>query len=102
MKIKKGDNVEVITGNDKGKRGEVIKVIPKENKVIVRGINLRSKSIKPRTQQEQGGIIKVECPINVSKIALVCPKCDKPVRVGYKMVKGEKIRICKKCETPLK
>lgn len=102
MKIKKGDNIKVLSGNDKGKTGEVLQVIPKSNTIIVRGVNVRKKSIKPRRQGEEGGIVSLEMPINVSKVALVCPKCGEITRVGYEIIKGEKVRICKKCEIKIK
>ena len=102
MKIKKGDTVYVLSGNDKGKKGEVLEVIPKTEKVIVKGVNIRKRHIKPKKQGEEGGIIPVECAIHSSKLAVVCPKCGKPTRVGYKIEKDEKIRICKKCEAKLK
>lgn len=102
MKIKKGDTIKVLSGNDKDKTGEVLQVLPKDKKVVVRGVNIKKKSIKPRKQGEQGGIVSVEMPINVAKVALVCPKCNKTTRVGYEIVKGEKIRVCKKCEAKIK
>lgn len=102
MKIKKGDTVEVLSGNDRGKRGEVLEVIPKKDKVIVKGINVRKKHIKPRKQGEEGGIIPAECAIYSSKVNVVCPKCKKPVKVGYIMEKDEKVRVCKKCGTKIK
>lgn len=102
MKIKKGDMVEVLAGNDKGKKGEVLKIILKENRVVVRDVNKRKKAMKPKKQGEQGGIIELEQPINVSNVGYICSKCNKPVRVGYKTVKGEKVRVCKKCDTVIK
>ena len=102
MKIKKGDTVEVISGNDRGKKGEVLEVIPKKDKVIVKVINVRKKHVKPRKQGEEGGIIPVECAIYSSKVAVVCPKCKKGVKVGYTMEKDEKVRVCKKCGTKIK
>lgn len=102
MKIKKGDTIKVLSGNDKGKTGEVLQVLPKDKKIIARGINIRKKAIKPKKQGEQGGIISLEIPIDVSKVALVCPKCGKDTRVGYEVIKNEKVRICKKCETKIK
>ena len=102
MKIKKGDTVEVLSGNDRGKRGEVLEVIPKKDKVIVKGINVRKKHIKPRKQGEEGGIIPAECAIYSSKVNVVCPKCKKPVKVGYIMEKDEKVRVCKKCGAKIK
>jgi large subunit ribosomal protein L24 len=102
MKIKKGDTVEVLSGNDKGKKGEVLEVIPKKDKVIVKGVNVRKKHIKPRKQGEEGGIISSECAIYSSKVAVVCPKCKKGVKVGYIIEKDEKVRVCKKCGSKIK
>ena len=102
MKIKKGDTVQVLSGNDKGKTGEVIEVMPKVEKVIVKGVNLRKKHVKPRKQGEEGGIISSECAIHSSKLNVVCPKCGKATKVGYEIDKdGNKTRICKKCGTKL-
>ena len=102
MKIKKGDTVQVLSGNDKGKTGEVLEVIPKTEKIIVKGVNIRKKHVKPRKQGEEGGIISVECAIHSSKVNVVCPKCGKSARLGYKVVDGKKVRVCKKCGTELK
>jgi large subunit ribosomal protein L24 len=102
MKIKKGDTVEVLSGNDKGKTGEVLEVIPKSQKVVVKGVNVRKKHIKPRKQGEEGGIIPVECAINSSKVNVVCSKCGKATRVGYIIENDEKVRVCKKCGAKLK
>lgn len=97
MKIKKGDNVQILAGNDKGKTGEVLEVNPKTGKIIVKGVNIRKKHVKPRRQGEEGGIIPVECAIPSAKVNVVCPKCNKPTRIGYEMEKGKKVRVCKKC-----
>ncbi len=102
MKIKKGDNVKVLSGNDKGKTGEVLEVIPGTNKIIVKGINIRKKHVKPRKQGEEGGIIPVECSIHASKVNVVCPKCGKATRIGYQIEKDQKVRVCKKCNTKIK
>ena len=102
MKIKKGDTVQVLNGNDKGKTGEVLQVIPKTEKVIVKGINVRKKHVKPRKKGEEGGILSVECPIHVAKLSVVCPKCNKPTRIGYEIEKDEKVRVCKKCGAKIK
>jgi large subunit ribosomal protein L24 len=102
MKIKLGDKVQVLSGNDKGKTGEVIKVMPKTNKIIVKGVNVRKKHIKPRKQGEEGGIIPTECAIPASKVNVVCSKCGKATRIGYVIEKGEKVRVCKKCGAKLK
>ncbi len=102
MRIKKGDTVQVLSGNDKGKTGEVLEVIPKANKIIVKGINIRKKHVKPRKQGEEGGIIPIEVAIPSAKVNVVCSKCGKSTRIGYSEEKGEKIRICKKCGSKLK
>ena len=102
MRIKKGDNVKILSGNDKDKTGEVLEVIPKNNKIVVKGVNVRKKHVKPRKQGEEGGIISVECAIDSSKANVVCPKCGKATKVGYIEEKGEKIRVCKKCGAKIK
>ena len=101
MKIKKGDNVKVLSGNDKGKTGEILEVIPKANKVVVKGVNVRKKHVKPRKQGEEGGIIQTEVAVNSSKVSVVCPKCGKPTRIGYIKENDKKIRVCKKCEAKI-
>jgi len=102
MKIKKGDTVQVLSGNDKGKTGEVLEIIPKLQKVIVKGVNIRKKHVKARKQGEEGGIISVECSIHSSKVNVVCPKCNKATRVGMIKEGKEKIRVCKKCGNKIK
>ena len=97
MRIKKGDTVQVLSGNDKGKKGEVLEVIPKTEKIIVKGVNVRKKHVKSRKQGEESGIIPVECPIHMSKVNVVCPKCGKATRIGFKVEKDQKVRVCKKC-----
>jgi len=102
MKIKKGDTVQVLSGNDKGKTGEVLEVIPKTEKVIVKGVNVRKKHVKARKQGEESGIISVECAIHSSKVNVVCPKCGKSTKIGFKIEKDEKVRVCKKCNAVIK
>lgn len=103
MKIKVGDNVKVLSGNDKGKEGEVLKVIPKENKVVVKGVNMRKKHQKARRQGEQSGILEYEFPINVSKVGYIDPKTKEVSRIGYKFDKdGKKVRISKKSNKEIK
>ncbi|WP_041083308.1 50S ribosomal protein L24 [Thermotoga profunda] len=98
MRIRKDDLVQVISGKDKGKRGKILKVIPRENKVVVQGINMVKRHQRPIPQLREGGIIEREAPVYASKVMLVCPNCDKPVRVGAKFLEdGTKVRICKKC-----
>ncbi len=102
MFIKKGDTVKVLSGNDKGKTGEVLEVIPKTQKIVVKGVNVRKKHVKPKKQGEEGGIISLECAIHSSKVNLVCPKCGKTTRVGYVIDKDNKVRVCKKCGEKIK
>ena len=102
MRIKKGDNVQVLSGNDKGKAGEVLEVIPKADKIIVKGVNIRKKHVKARKQGEESGIISVECAIPASKVNVECSKCGKATKVGYSVEKEEKVRVCKKCGAKLK
>ena len=102
MKLKKGDTVTVLSGNDKGKTGEILTVIPKTEKIIVKNVNVRKKATKPRKAGETGGIIEKEFAINSSKVAVVCPKCQKATRVGYKIDGDKKVRVSKKCGAELK
>ena len=102
MNIKKGDTVQVLSGNDKGKTGEVLEIIPKLQKVIVKGVNVRKKHVKPRKQGEEGGIIDLECSIQSCKVNVVCPKCNKATRIAIKKDGKEKSRICKKCGATIK
>ncbi len=98
MKIKKSDQIIVTMGKDKGRKGKVDAVYEKEGTVLVPGINIYKRHQKKRDEQHQGGIIEYARPLSFGKIALVCPKCGKPTRVGYIVAKGEKERICRKCE----
>ena len=97
MNIKKDDKVVVLSGKDKGKQGKVMIADPKGGKVVVEGVNVATKHQKPRQQGQDGGIIKVETPVYVSKVQLVCPKCGKATRVAHKIVNGRKVRVCKQC-----
>jgi large subunit ribosomal protein L24 len=99
MKIRKGDRVKVLTGKDRGKEGSVMRAMPRERKVIVDGVNVAKKHQAPTRSTQQGGIIDKDMPIPVANVALICPSCGKPTRVGYKFdASGGKIRICRKCE----
>ena len=98
MSIRKDDTVIVLSGKDKGKKGKVLTVMPKDGKVIVEKVNVVSRHQKPRKQGEEGGIIKREAPIYACKVMRVCPKCDKPTRPAHKLLAdGKKVRVCKKC-----
>ena len=96
LKKKKGDKVVVISGGSKGKEGEVIRVMPQDNKAIVEGVNMVSKHTKPSAKNPQGGIVKTEAPIHISNLALIDPKSGKATRVGYKMEGENKVRVSKK------
>ena len=98
MSIKKDDTVIVLSGKDKGKKGKVLEVMPRDRKVIVEKINVVSRHTKPRREGEEGGIIKKEAPIYACKVMRVCPKCNKPTRPASKVGKdGKRVRVCKKC-----
>jgi large subunit ribosomal protein L24 len=102
MKIKTGDKVIVIAGADKGKVGTVQKAFPKLHKVVVDGVNVRKKHQKPSQQNPDGSIVEIYAPIDVSNVAVYDEKQKKAGRVGYQMVKGEKVRINKKTGNPVK
>ena len=101
LHVKKGDKVIVISGNDKGKTGNVVEVSPKEGKVIVSGVNIVKKHVKPRPPQEAGGIVEVEGAMYVSKVQLYCDKCNKPTRAAHKIDGDKKTRVCTKCGAEL-
>ena len=102
MKIIKSDQVKILIGKDKGRTGEVVRSIPKKMQVVVKGLNIFKKHVKP-SQNQKGGIIEKERPLLVSKVILICPNCQKPTRVAYQIDKtGNKYRICKKCQSMLK
>ena len=104
-RIVKGDLVLVISGKHKGETGEVLKVFPKENKVLVKGINVVKRHVKPNPANPSApsGIVEAERPIHASKVMVICPSCGKPTRIGYKFIEGEgkrsrrKVRVCKRC-----
>jgi large subunit ribosomal protein L24 len=97
-KIRKGDLVLVIAGKDKGKTGKVTKVLPKNNRVIVEGVNIVKRHMRARSQTQPSGIIEMAAPIHISNVMLICPNCGEPTRVGFKITEtGDKLRVCKKC-----
>ena len=103
IKIKKGDVVEVVTGRqeDKGKRGEVIRVEPKGHRVVIQGVNFRKKhqsQVQTQGRTMSPGIIEFEGSIDISNVMLICPKCDEPSRIGIQREQGEARRVCKKCD----
>jgi large subunit ribosomal protein L24 len=98
IKLKRGDRVRVLQGKDRGKEGEVMRAMPEEGKVVVDGVNAVKKHQKATRATMQGGIIDKDMPIPVSAVALVCPSCGKPTRVGHRVDdRGNKVRICRKC-----
>jgi len=101
MKIQTGDTVFIKAGKDKGRKGKVIKALPKEGKIVIEGINVRKKHLRPKKQGEKGQIAQIPTPFDVSNVLIVCEKCGKAVRVGYKIVENKKVRTCKKCDADI-
>ena len=101
MDLRKGDKVIVIAGKDKGKTGEIQKVDPKTNRVVVEGVNLRKKHKKPTQNNPEGSIVEIYAPIDASNVMIVDPKTKKPTRISHKIVKGKKVRVAKKSGTEL-
>ena len=100
MKIKKGDTVKILAGKDKGRTGKVQKIFLKKSKVLVEGINIYKKHLKPKKEGQKGGIVEIARPLAFGKVVVICPACSKPTRVGYQLDKaGKKLRICKKCQS---
>ena len=98
MNVKKGDKVVVLSGKDKGKEGQILRAMPSEGKVMVEGVAIVKKAVRPNAQNQQGGFLEHEAAIDASNVMLVCPKCGKPTRVGHDVDdKGNKVRVCKKC-----
>ena len=98
MNVKKGDKVVVLSGKDKGKESVIVRALPAEGKVVVEGVAVVKKAVRPNAQNQQGGFIQKEAAIDASNVMLVCPKCGKPTRVGHDVNdKGDKVRVCKKC-----
>lgn len=99
MKIKKNDNIRVICGKDRGKTGKIIQVFPKEDKIVVEGLNIHYKNLRPRKQGEKGQRIEFSAPLAAAKVMFHCPKCGRFVRLGSKILDNkQKVRICKKCK----
>lgn len=101
MKIIKGDEVIVTLGKDKGKMGKVEKVFSKDGAIVVPGVSEFKRHKKGKMQGQKSEIVTIIKPIDVSKVALMCPKCHKPTRIGYKMEKNKKVRICRKCKATI-
>ncbi|MDO8429421.1 MAG: 50S ribosomal protein L24 [Candidatus Daviesbacteria bacterium] len=101
IKIKKDDLVQILLGKDRTKTGKVLRVFSKVDKVLVEGVNSFKRHVK-KMQGSEGGIVQITKPVNISNVALVCPSCKKPTRVGFKVVGENKVRICKKCQKEIK
>jgi len=97
MKIKKNDTVLIISGKDRGKKGKVLHVFPKDQRLLVEGVNMRKKHVRPKKSGEKGQIVESPSPLTVSNVKLICPKCAKPSRIGSKIIDKKKYRMCKKC-----
>ncbi|PIU01384.1 50S ribosomal protein L24 [bacterium (Candidatus Torokbacteria) CG09_land_8_20_14_0_10_42_11] len=98
MKLKKGDNIIVKSGKDRGKKGKIVRVLPDKNKIVVEGVNLVKRNSKPRRQGEKGQRVTVTAPFNLSNARLLCPKCNQVTRVGFRLTPQGKKRVCKKCK----
>ncbi|MDR3020911.1 MAG: 50S ribosomal protein L24 [Treponema sp.] len=96
FKLKREDTVQVIAGKDKGKRGRILKILRDKDRILVEGVNIVKKAMKKRKQQDRGGIIEIEAAIHSSNLMIVCKKCG-PTRIGYKLEKEKKTRVCRKC-----
>jgi large subunit ribosomal protein L24 len=102
MKIKKNDKVKIIAGKDRGKEGKVLQASEAESKVVVEGVNKIKKHVKPRKSGQKGQVVEMEFPINASNVMLVCPKCGKVSKIGYKSTSDKnKFRVCKKCKSEI-
>src|SRR3954462_2573225 len=105
LKIKTGDSVEVLSGKDAGKRGTVTRVLPAQRRVVVEKVNMVKRHTKPRPaprasgsqQIIPGGVLEREAPLQISNVALVCPACGEPTRIGYRLTEDHKVRVCRKC-----
>lgn len=99
LRVKKEDTVLVISGKEKGKKGRVLSVLPSKEGVIIEKINIIKRHMKPNRKYTQGGIIEKEAPVHISNVMLICPKCNKPTRIGNRLLEsGKKVRVCKKCQ----
>lgn len=98
MKIRKNDQVLILKGKDKGKKGKVLRGFPKTGKILVEGMNIKKKHQKPKREGEKGQRVEIAAPFPAANVKLICSKCNKPTRVGYEINAGKKYRICKKCK----
>lgn len=102
MRIKKDDNVKIISGKDSGKTGKVLRTIRKQSKIVVDGLNIMKKHTRPKKEGEKGERVEIPASINISNAMLVCPNCSKPTRIAYSKDGGNKMRVCKKCGKEIK
>ncbi|MBI3380032.1 50S ribosomal protein L24 [Candidatus Gottesmanbacteria bacterium] len=101
MKLLKGDEVIITTGKDKGKKGKIEKILHKQGKIVLPGLNIYKRHLKKRDEKNPGGIVEFSRPVPVGNVAIICPKCAKPTRIGYKLTGDKKVRICRKCKATL-
>ncbi|MEK7184337.1 MAG: 50S ribosomal protein L24 [Patescibacteria group bacterium] len=99
--IRRNDTVLVITGKDRGKRGTVVRVLPKEHRIVIDGINMAKRHTKPSVKQPQGGIVDFPAPLSVSNVMIICAACNKPTRIAMKLTADGKVRTCKHCKAAL-
>lgn len=98
-KVRKNDTVQVLAGREKGKQGKVTRVLPKEQRVVIDGVNIRKRHVKAKRPGEQAGIVEFPAPLHISNVALVCAKCGRPSRIGFRFLEdGSKVRYCKRCD----
>ena len=101
VSIKKDDEVQVLSGKDRGRRGRVVRVLPREGRIMVEGVARAKKHSQPSKKRQQGGIVDIEQFLDISNVAVVCRSCGQATRVGYRIEDGEKVRICRKCGAEL-
>jgi large subunit ribosomal protein L24 len=101
MKLRVGDNVKIIAGKNRLKTGKVLKTFPKEARIMVEGVNMYKKHVRPKREGDKGEVVDITRPFNISNANLICPHCNKPTRIGHAMEKEEKKRICKKCKATI-
>jgi len=97
MKFHKGDQILIISGKDRGRKGKVLETFPGQNRLVVEGINMKKKHVRPKKSGEKGQIVRFPAPLHISNVKLICRNCGKPTRIGFKIVNKKKYRICKKC-----
>ncbi len=101
MRIKKGDKVRIIYGKDKGREGVVERVYKRQRRILIPGLNIYKKHIKKSEKIPQGSLVEVASPIDISKVMIICTRCGKKTRIGFKLTKGKKIRVCKECKSKI-